>query len=270
VLENVLQIRDIEHFHWRLAETESRISFSGNGIGLSLAAAVELASIATHWHADSNAPPTVIRVNGCRLWSLMGAARWPGRRNRTKLRDGDLAVIVLPSTSDPWWTQCLRELLDELKSNGFSPRLARSLAGAVMEMADNVWQHSQSTLPGLVAYQIRRRRFAFSVADTGIGILASLRRNQQYRHLSSSMEAIRSAIEPGVSGHEDGNGMGYPSLLHALAELWGTARIRSGEAGFLIDRTGDQRRKQSVYLPQLPGVHVSVRCGLDPPSGSKA
>jgi len=68
------------------------------------------------------------------------------------------------------------------------------------------------------------------------------------RQLSSSLEAIRNAIESGVSRYQDGNGMGFPSLLHALADLWRTARICSGEAGLLIDRIEDQRKKQ-ICLP---------------------
>ena len=186
--ESVLQIRDIEHFHWRLSEAELPVTFSSNGSVLSLAAAVELACIAAHQQADSNEPATAIRIAACPIWSLMKAARWPGRTTRTKLRDGDVAVLVLPNTSNSWWTECIRELNGELKANGFPHKLAASLAGAVIEMTDNVWQHSEPALPGLVAYQIRRRKFAFGVADTGIGVLASLRKNPKYKQLSSSME----------------------------------------------------------------------------------
>jgi hypothetical protein len=266
VPESVLQIRDVEHFHWRLSEAESPVSFSGNGPGLSLAAAVELACIVAHRQGGSHQPTHVVRVGPCPIWSLLMSSHWPLRVNRTKLREGDLAVVVLPNGSDSWWTQCIRDLVGELKTNGFPVKLAGGLAGAVIEMVDNVWQHSDTPSPGLLAYQVRRRRFGFCVADTGVGVLASLRRNPRHRQLSSSMEAIRSAIEPGVSRSRDGGGMGFPSLLHALADLWGTARIRSGEAGLVIDRTEDERKKHFVYLPPLPGVHISVRCALDPPS----
>jgi len=266
----VIQIRDVEHFHWRLADRESPVVFSTNGNGLSLPAAIELACIAAHRPSIADGPGVAIRVTNCPLWSLLKGARWPERGSRTRLRDGDLAVVVLPpQPNDFWWSQCIRDLLNELKANGFPAKLAGALAGAVAEMADNVWQHSQAEAPGLLAYQVRRRRFAFSVADTGIGVLASLRKNPRYRQLSSSMEAVRAAIEPGVSRFLDGGGMGFPSLLHALADLWGTARIRSGEAGLSIDRTQDRRKKHSVYLPQLPGVHVSARCALDAPSPTK-
>lgn len=83
------------------------------------------------------------------------------------------------------------------------------------------------------------------------------------------MEAVRAPIEPGVSRFQESGGMGFPSFLYAIADLWGTARIRSGEAALVIDRTQDERKKHSVYLPLLPGVHVSARCALDAPRSVK-
>jgi hypothetical protein len=91
-------------------------------------------------------------------------------------------------------------------------------------------------------------------------MLASLKKNPS---LSIPFEFNGSdwemPVEPGVSRFENGGGMGFPSLFHALASLWGTARIRSGEAALMLDHTGEERSKESVYLPHLPGVHVSVR-----------
>lgn len=264
---SVVQIRDVEHFHWRLSEAEAPVTLSTNGSCLSLAAAVELASITAFWEGDRTRPAAVVRVARCPIWSLLKSAHWPDRRGRSKLQNADATLLVLPSNpNDSWWTQRLRELVVELSQNGFPAHLARGLTGAVIEMVDNVWQHSESSSPGLVAYQIRRRKFAFSIADNGIGVLASLRTNALFQNLSSSMDAIRQAIEPGISRYEEGGGMGFPSLLHALADLWGTARIRSGEAALVIDRTQHERKKDFIYLPAMPGVHVSVRCALDPPT----
>jgi hypothetical protein len=98
-------------------------------------------------------------------------------------------------------------------------------------MVDNVWLHSDEAQPGLLAYQVRRRKFAFSVADMGIGILTSLRKNPDYQSLSSSMDAIRKAIQPGVTRLDYG-GLGFTQLINALADLWGNARIRSGGSPF--------------------------------------
>jgi len=135
------------------------------------------------------------------------------------------------------------------------------LTGAVAEMVDNAWLHRDTPNPPLLAYQIRKKQFAFSVADTGIGILKSLNQNPKYNWLNSSMEAIQFAIRPGVSRLEDG-GMGFPSMLKAMADLWGNARIRTGEAALIIDGTQEVRSNNFIYLPELPGLHVSVRCSL--------
>jgi hypothetical protein len=261
-----LGIRDVENYHWHIAEADAPVSWSGNGTPLSLAGAVELACIGAQQDKGASLVGSSVRITNCPTWSLLRSARWPGRKSKAKLRDGAVAVLVLPTDpDDPWWSQNIHDLLKELTANGFSTDLARGLTGAVVEMVDNIWQHSQTPHPGVLAYQIRRRNFAFSVADTGIGMLASLRTNARYRTLSSSMDAIRNAIQPGVSRSDDG-GLGFSELINALADLWGNTRVRSGEASVRIDRTGDERTKDFVYLPHLPGTHVSVRCSLDPPS----
>ena len=259
----ILGITDVEHFQWSISEADTPGSFSANGSGLSLAAAVELASIEAHLRSAVGSIGVSIRVPSCALWSLLKASGWPSNRGCRELRNGSFTMCVLPANPyDLWWTERLHHLLYELRQNGFPTRLARGLAGGVAEMVDNIWQHAETTDPGLLVYHLLRRRFSFSVADIGVGVLASLRKNPRYKWLDSSMEAIGYAIKPGVSG-SDGGGMGFPSLLHALADLWGKARIRSGEASLTIDRTQDERRKDYSYLPFLPGLHVSVRCTLD-------
>jgi len=235
-----------------------------------LAAAVELSLIASHRRAHTSEPHAKIRVAKNSIWALIKESGWPLRPGCATLRDGDSTVLVLPTAhDDPWWTQRITMLLADLAANGFPSHLARGLTGAVIEMVDNIWLHSEAPHPGLLAYQIRRRKFAFSGIDVGVGMLASLRKSPSLRYLSSSMEAIGKAVEPGVSRFENGGGMGFPSLFHALTSLWGTARIRSGEAALILDHTGEERSKDSVYLPPLPGVHVSVRCALDAPSRSR-
>ena len=130
-------------------------------------------------------------------------------------------------------------------------------------MVDNAWLHSETEEAALLVYQVKNRKFAFSVADIGIGVLASLRKNPRFDWLPSSMEAIQHAIRPGVSRDNSG-GLGFTSMLNAMAELWGNARIRSGESALLIDKRKHPPTHDFIYLPPLPGLHVSVRCGLDP------
>lgn len=259
-----LGVTDVEHFHWSLSEADTPIAFSVKGSGLSLAGAVELATIETHLSSLNGGTQSPIRVSGCSIWLLLKASRWPIGSHRQQLRKGTHTVLVLPNDPrDAWWTQRLHNLLRELIVNGFPSSLARGLTGGVAEMVDNIWQHAGTPAPGLLVYRVCRRKFAFSVADIGVGILASLRKNPQYRWLDSSMDAIGQAMRPGVSAC-NGGGMGFPSLFHAIADLWGNARLRSGEASLLIDRTHEQRTIDRTYLPFLPGLHVSVRCALDP------
>jgi hypothetical protein len=266
-VSKILRIRDVEHYHWHIAEADAPVAWPGNGSALSLAAAVELACIEKQREHGVSLPASPIQITNCPIWSLVKSARWPGRKGKAKLRHGALAVLVLPTdANNSWWTQNLRDLKNELITNEFPADLARGLTGAVAEMVDNIWLHSETPQPGLLAYQVRRRKFAFSVADTGIGILASLTKNPRYKDVSSSMDAIRYAIQPGVSRFDDAGGLGFSELMNSLTDLWGSARVRSGEAGVLIDRTGDERKKDFAYLPSLPGAHVSVRCSLDPPS----
>jgi anti-sigma regulatory factor (Ser/Thr protein kinase) len=267
-MTKTLGIRDIEHYHWQVAEADSPFSWSGNGSSLSLAAAIELACIEAPRKAGKmSLPAPAVTITNCPIWSLVKEARWPDRRTgKAKLRNGSIVVVVLPSdANDPWWTQNLHNLRNELTAHGFPINLALGLTGAVIEMADNVWLHSDAAQPGVLAYQVRRRKFAFSVADTGIGILTSLKKNPDYQSLSSSMDAIRKAIQPGVTRFDHG-GLGFTQLINALADLWGSVRVRSGEAAVIIDRTSETRKKDFVYLPHLPGAHISVRCSMDAPT----
>ena len=148
--KSVVQIRDIEHFHWQLSESECPLTFSSNGGGISLAAAVELSLIASHRRAHTSEPHAKIRVAKNSIWALIKESGWPLRPGCATLRDGDSTVLVLPTAhDDPWWTQRITMLLADLAANGFPSHLARGLTGAVIEMVDNIWLHSEAPHPGL-------------------------------------------------------------------------------------------------------------------------
>jgi anti-sigma regulatory factor (Ser/Thr protein kinase) len=173
--------------------------------------------------------------------------------------------MALPLHSQNWqWTKFLQSLQRDLKRHGFPENLSGALTGAMGEMVDNVWQHSESSMPGLAGYEVARRRLNFAVADLGIGILQSIRKNPSYHFLNSSMEALQKAILRGVSRFRDqGRGYGFSTLLQSVAELWGFTRLRSSEAVLVFDRRVEKRRRLQKYLPPLPGVQIAVSCGLD-------
>ena len=241
-LTGIIRIEDIEHYHWQLAESEMRRHTLAIGNRLSLAAALELACIERQVVTGDNGNVALVRLPNCPVWQLVRAVRWPGRRKPAKLRNGSAVLTTLPvRPNDIWWTERLHELQQELNENGFGVNFARALTGAVGEMVDNVWLHSATDLPGLLAYQIRRRKFAFSVADLGIGVLSSLRKNAQFRYLNSSSMRQRSSAVESPLNRTPRNGMvveGYdcifrsggrklainsPSKPGTLELFWGTS-----------------------------------------------
>jgi hypothetical protein len=265
--QNLLGVTDIEHFHWSLAEADVPTSVELENRPVSVPAAVELAIIEANSRRIRGTVPPFSSTNNSAIYSAVKSANWPLVREGSKVKSGDTTVIVLPrsaSKQTDCWIKQLLALKRELVTSGFSPKLAGALTGGVGEMVDNAWWHSSCDDPVLLVYQVRSKKFVFSVADLGVGVLESLSKNPKYNFLRSSMEAISFAIQPGVSRLEDG-GMGFATMLQSMAELWGNARIRSGEAALIIDRTQEIAIKHFIYLPQLPGLHVSARCSLEAP-----
>jgi len=260
------QIDLIDSFHWRLVS-----SHRGGALKspipdreLTLAAAIELLCIEQHLSKSANTPDC-LRSNQSRLWRLLKGLNWPSCPRGSGVQLGSTRLMVLPLDSRDWqWTAFLHSLQRDLKQHSFPDQLSGALTGAMGEMVDNVWEHSETCVPGLAAYEVTHRRLDFGVADLGIGILRSIRRNPNYRYLNSSMEALQKAVLRGVSRLRDQNrGYGFSRLLQAVAELWGFTRLRSSEAVLVFDRRTEKRRRLQRYLPPLPGVQIAVSCGLD-------
>ncbi len=260
------QIDLIDAFHWGL------VSNSGGGplethipvSELTLPAAIELLCIEQHLCKSAN---TLGRLhsNQSRPWRLLKALNWPCCPPGSAVKDGGTRLMVLPRDSQDWqWTNFLQSLQRDLIQHGFPDNLSGALTGAMGEMVDNVWEHSKTSIPGLAGYEVAHQRLDFAVADLGIGILQSIRRNPSYRFLNSSMEALQKAILRGVSRFRNQDrGYGFSTLLQSVAELWGFTRLRSSEAVLVFDRRTEKRRRLQKYLPPLPGVQITVSCGLD-------
>jgi len=175
----VLRVTDIEHFHWSLSEADLPESTALDK-PVSLAAAVELALIEAHYRTLGLSSRKFNFAPNCSVYTTIKAANWPSSKKANSKQTDDIVVIVLPGAeSNSWWIEQLQLLKSKLTDNLFPPRLATALTGGVAEMVDNAWLHSASDQPALLAYQVRNRRFAFSVADMGIGILRSLKQNPE-------------------------------------------------------------------------------------------
>ncbi|MFY9571740.1 MAG: hypothetical protein WAV20_10110 [Blastocatellia bacterium] len=94
--------------------------------------------------------------------------------------------------------------------------------------------------------------FEYVVADSGIGVLRSLRKNPHYAYLSEHAQALHTALQDGESryGHNVGRGLGFRDLVKNIANRNSFLRFRSGDQGLMIDGTQNPpvwytRRSQS-------------------------
>lgn len=149
------------------------------------------------------------------------------------------------------------------RSVGFSASVADGLQGALHEMAENAVIHSEAPTGILVGYQVTPETALFTVADVGIGILASLRSHPVYQHFQVHLEAIREALHVGVSRFGPGRGgLGFAQVFKSLTADSGLVRFRSGEGCITMDGTDlDADTKGSeTFPPALPGFQVTVCC----------
>jgi hypothetical protein len=147
---------------------------------------------------------------------------------------------------------------------GLPRSTAINLQAALHEMAANAVTHADSPVAALIGYEVRKGRATFCVVDVGIGVLKSLHKNPSYTHITVHSEAIRLALEDGVSSIRGDftRGNGFRHIFKSLAEQFGTLRLRSGEGSVEMDGMdldvdkGRERRS----LPHLDGFQVAVSC----------
>jgi len=157
------------------------------------------------------------------------------------------------------------------KQIGIPKKSAIALQAALEEMATNVVNHAEASVPALIGYEVRQSVAQFCVVDVGRGVLDSLRENPSYSHLTLHSEAIRTALHNGVSrvAGDIHRGNGFNSVFKALAEQWGRLRFRSGQGvitmnGMALDADQGQERD----LPYLDGFQVAASCRVRPPKAN--
>lgn len=139
-----------------------------------------------------------------------------------------------------------------------------ALEWAVNEITDNVINHSESPIGGLVqvTYYSKRRRIEYTVADPGIGIPESLRRSPNPPE--SDLDALDMAIREGVTRDKDfgqGNGLFGSYQISSLSD--GDFMLHSGWAS-LIHNKGSLRTMRNTI--QHAGTVVSATVNLAVPN----
>jgi hypothetical protein len=163
----------------------------------------------------------------------------------------------------PDWDQWTAHADNAARVQGINSHLVAGLMGALIEMQDNVYEHSGAPATGLVAYAVTPSSFEFVVADRGAGVLATLRQNRRFAEIPDAGAALGEAIKDGVSRFPDkGRGTGFNQLFTALVGHNAELRFRSGDHALTMRPTCDALHGQIVLakVPQLNGLAVSVIC----------
>lgn len=175
-----------------------------------------------------------------------------------------LSAVNPVTSTEPEWDQWTTHAENIAKSQGMNPHLAAGLLGALIEIQDNIYEHSGAPETGVVAYATTTSSFEFVVADRGIGVLSSLRQNPKYAGVSDAGVALGLAITDGVSRFpaETGHGQGFNQLFRALVGHNAELRFRSGDHALTL-RPGRDFTKGASALAQvapLAGLSISVFC----------
>lgn len=238
--------------------------------GFSLGAASELAA----WMFGNAVPPDSLilpikqSAHFLAAWRLLngGGAVLPPK----PFDEVDEAFYPLRDKADilaESWSRFVERLAASLKRNGFPSDTHQALAGAFEEMADNVIQHSnfgtKDPANGFAAYKVGQKCLAFTIADVGIGALASLKYNPEYADTPNGRTALDLIARTRASRRSgQGQGNGYKSLFTGLARFNGTVRLRSADGVLTLTGAFDQVVPVAASRHPVPGLQLSVECKI--------
>ena len=140
-----------------------------------------------------------------------------------------------------------------------------SVCGAIVEMIDNIFEHSGAIPSGIVGFLSTNEFLDICVADAGVGILKSLKQNPAYAYLADGGMALSLAIKDGASRFPtsqggDGRGHGFRTLFQGLNSLDAEIRLRSDDYSLEVGGRGIVDKNPSIsQQAQLRGFVVSFR-----------
>ncbi len=229
---------------------------------------------------DDTFPPLPQAIAGTDLGRALNAVpsdlglRLNGRQKRRVRRlDPQPAEFLVLQTendlADDQWSHFAGRFEASVRSAGFSFDGAARLQLALYAMAENAVIHAEAPAI-LVGYDGSPGKALFCIADVGIGVLASLRKNPAFDGLDLHTQAIRAALQDGISSlrpAEGGGGFGFRDVFNSLADQWGSLRFRSGEGCVTMDGTDCNANQGNVRdMPPLPGFQVTICCRTKAPN----
>ena len=141
--------------------------------------------------------------------------------------------------------------------------IVSALEWSISEICDNVINHSDSKTGGFIEVVtfLKQEKIGFTVADSGKGILQSLR--EGFSTLTTDSQAIGEAIKVGVTRNKDaGQGNGLAGSLRITTMTKGSLDITSGSGRFVS--TGEKSYKtERGRKHHFKGTSVSGIIQLD-------
>lgn len=139
------------------------------------------------------------------------------------------------------------------------------VCGAIGEMLDNVFEHSQRPESGMVGYMASSEYLDICVCDAGIGVLSSLKKNPAYAYLADAGMALALATKEGTSRFPtdhggEGRGHGFRTLFRGLNSLDAEIRLRTDNYALEVSGRGNLDRGPTIsQKAHLRGFVVSFR-----------
>lgn len=146
---------------------------------------------------------------------------------------------------------------------GFPAAFARQFEAAIVELSNNIFEHSGAWDSGLIAFQATRNSFAFVVADAGIGVLRSLQSSPEFASLRGHGDALSTALTEGTSrfGIGRGRGYGFRQMFLSLRALDVSLRFRSGDHALTLDGRNPTLTDATLHQKAiLDGFFMSAVC----------
>lgn len=155
-----------------------------------------------------------------------------------------------------------------LQSTSLTRDVLQGLEWSLNEIVDNVLNHANTQRGGFAALSTVSDRIQFTVADCGIGILASLK--EGYPQLRNDTDALGEAIKAGVTRNKEaGQGNGLAGTLRIATASGGSFSICSGIGRLNVFH--DPRSSQLASLRKVfplgqrfPGTIVDAQIQKNP------
>jgi hypothetical protein len=201
-------------------------------------------------------------LNAGRYGALLAGIASGGKWFHATGRQGFVSVTAI-SADYANWTEFAMRAKRAATGGGFADDQAGQLVAAIGELRDNIRDHSQRVETGYLVYDVAPNRFEFVVADSGIGVLQSLRLHPHFAYLSDAGKALELALSEGVSRHYDekDRGRGFRPIFIGLANASRHLRFRSGDHSREIVRANGGGLEAATHQrANLDGFLCSVAC----------